>query len=120
MRVCKDCGKTAETEEQLKAFVKHKPSKYGRKNRCKKCQRKYVGTLKDGIREFIAELKDVPCTDCGNRYPTVAMDFDHVRGKKLFGLAFAACELKSKRSLLAEAAKCEVVCANCHRIRTFS
>ena len=33
-------------------------------------------------RLYVDELKRNPCTDCGNTFPTVAMDFDHVRGEK--------------------------------------
>jgi hypothetical protein len=44
------------------------------------------------------------------------MDFDHVRGEKLFGIA-VNMNISWER-LEAEIAKCEIVCANCHRIRT--
>jgi hypothetical protein len=50
------------------------------------------------------------------------MDFDHVRGEKKFKVAEAvqfAYGLNFDQ-LRAEIAKCEVVCANCHRIRTAS
>lgn len=57
------------------------------------------------------------CVDCGYRASAVALDFDHVRGEKRFGLA----EAKSRRleEVIAELEKCEVRCANCHRIKTF-
>ena len=61
-------------------------------------------------------LKNVPCVDCGGRFPPECMDFDHVRGKKLFLVSTA--RQRSIETSLAEIAKCEVVCANCHRIRT--
>ena len=35
-------------------------------------------------RKLIEQAKDFPCSDCGNRYPSYVMDFDHVRGEKLF------------------------------------
>lgn len=65
-----------------------------------------------------AAKKDQPCTDCGGVFPPCVMDFDHVpeRGPKLFDLG------RSDRSLKAiaeELAKCDIVCANCHRIRTW-
>ena len=60
-------------------------------------------------------LKDGPCTDCGGRFPPECMDWDHLRDKK-FDLANA--NTRSPASILAEIAKCELVCANCHRIRT--
>lgn len=55
------------------------------------------------------------CKDCGISDPRV-LEFDHVRGEKEFTLK----EAKSKPLdvILAEIEKCDVVCANCHRIRT--
>lgn len=68
--------------------------------------------------EAIRKAKDVPCTDCANRFPVECMDLDHVpgRGKKLFRLNSAGP--RRLESVLAEIAKCDPVCANCHRIRT--
>lgn len=69
-------------------------------------------------RAFLAAWKlRVGCKDCGYREHAEALDFDHVRGKKSFSLA--ARPWWSIRRLTEEAEKCEVVCANCHRIRTF-
>jgi hypothetical protein len=48
------------------------------------------------------------------------MDFDHRPGEtKCFNLAIAAGQTRlSWAKMLAEIAKCDVVCANCHRKRT--
>ena len=62
--------------------------------------------------------KDQPCADCDVKYPPHVMDFDHVRGEKEFGIGESYYRVGRKR-LLAEIAKCDVVCANCHRERTF-
>ena len=75
---------------------------------------KYTQTAEK--REKIAAIKAVPCAECGNSYPTEAMDFDHVRGEKKFNISTA--HAKSWRVIEEEIAKCEVVCANCHRVRT--
>ena len=61
--------------------------------------------------------KSVPCADCGRRYPPYVMDFDHVRGSKVGNISHLKVRSTSA-ALLAEIAKCEVVCANCHRIRS--
>jgi hypothetical protein len=62
--------------------------------------------------------KDVPCTDCGNRYPSYVMQFDHL-GDKKFDIATAVQQgWISLKRLRREIAKCEVVCANCHAERT--
>lgn len=66
----------------------------------------------------IAAAKQVPCADCGESYPPFVMDFDH-RGDKEFDIGMAPTRVSMSR-LLAEIAKCDVVCANCHRFRTFA
>ncbi len=68
-------------------------------------------------RALLIELKSVPCADCGIRYPHYVMDFDHVRGVKAGNVSLMKAEGQAK--LLAEVAKCDVVCSNCHRERTF-
>jgi hypothetical protein len=57
------------------------------------------------------------CADCGYRAHAVALDFDHVRGEKVDNVGTLAARSSMAR-LLAEIEKCEVVCANCHRVRT--
>lgn len=57
------------------------------------------------------------CVDCGYKANAVALDFDHLPGcVKKFDLAQA--QSRSLNLVMAEAKKCEVVCANCHRVRT--
>lgn len=70
-------------------------------------------------RLIIKEAKDVPCADCGERYPPYVMDFDHVRGYKLMNVSMMVQRGFSAAKMHEEIAKCEVVCANCHRQRTF-
>lgn len=65
---------------------------------------------------YVNTLKAAPCSDCGGTFPPCAMDFDHVRGEKRRGIAAAIG--RSRAALLRELEKCELVCANCHRIRT--
>ena len=60
--------------------------------------------------------KNSPCIDCGHQFPPECMDFDHVRGKKLYKISDIGSLADVK--FYAEVAKCEVVCSNCHRIRT--
>ena len=69
-------------------------------------------------RDYVAKLKDNPCMDCGGRFPSVAMDFDHREGEtKERGVAAAVSHGGWER-LKAEIARCDLVCANCHRVRT--
>lgn len=67
-------------------------------------------------RAIMDAAKAGPCDDCGRRFPSEQMDFDHVRGEKLRNVS--AMLNAGLPQLLAEIAKCDVVCANCHRVRT--
>jgi hypothetical protein len=67
-------------------------------------------------REIVRELKSQPCADCGERFPPEAMDFDHIAKKRIE--VSRLLYISGTEALLAEIQKCEVVCANCHRIRT--
>lgn len=69
------------------------------------------------MREWLNELKNRPCTDCGFWYPAVVMDFDHVQGKVL-DISEMRRRRMARSKIEAEVAKCELVCANCHRLRT--
>lgn len=68
-------------------------------------------------RALLDHLKDGPCADCKNTFPPVCMDFDHVRGEKV-GQLSRMVRKYGAGALENEIAKCELVCANCHRIRT--
>jgi hypothetical protein len=84
--------------------------------------RRASAKLRARMRAIIAKAKNRPCADCGKLYPTCAMDLDHVQGEKKFKVSEAVqlAYASSLDDLRAEIAKCEVVCANCHRIRTAS
>lgn len=67
---------------------------------------------------FLNALKNKPCADCNQAYPVVCMDFDHINEDKDRALSILAFGCASLDRLAHEVAKCEVVCSNCHRIRT--
>jgi hypothetical protein len=70
---------------------------------------------------FLRELRNVPCADCGGQFLPMQMDFDHRDpSTKSFNLTGGRAALKSRVQLLAEAAKCDIVCANCHLRRTMA
>jgi len=70
-------------------------------------------------KEYLDTLKDKPCVDCGLRFPPECMDFDHLPGQeKVLALSLARKNGWSDDKLRQETEKCEIVCANCHRIRT--
>lgn len=58
------------------------------------------------------------CHDCPGAFTAEQLEFDHCRGEKLFELSRAGG--RSLVAIATEIAKCDVVCANCHRIRTHS
>ena len=103
----------------------------GLQSQCRGCQQRYrrahylankdkiqaqVKARKAESRAFVRKAKDVPCTDCGKRYPYWVMDFDH-RDVKNFTIGTHTTN-KGIVTLKKEIALCDVVCANCHRIRT--
>jgi hypothetical protein len=71
--------------------------------------------VEERMRYLVDYLRSHPCVDCGEADPLV-LEFDHLAGKR-----FAISQGFSGRnwqSVLDEIAKCDVVCANCHRRRT--
>ena len=71
------------------------------------------------VREWLNNVKGAsPCKDCGVKYPYYVMDFDHIGAKSIE--IHKLLNYTSIRRLEEEIALCELVCANCHRIRTFT
>jgi Zn finger protein HypA/HybF involved in hydrogenase expression len=101
----------------------------GRQHWCRECFRAYFrerGSLHlrqsgDARRKRVAAAKAVvagylsehPCVDCGEA-DLLVLDFDHLRDKAECVGALAGRGAPAAR-ILAEIAKCEVRCANCHR-----
>lgn len=71
-------------------------------------------------RDWISSLKENPCADCKGWFPYYCMDRDHVRGEKLTTVADLRKRNASLQRTLDEIAKCDLVCSNCHRIRTYA
>lgn len=83
----------------------------------KKRKQKYI---KERI-EFLKNIKNKACYDCGIKYPALVMDFDH-RGdqKKISSVSNLVFGKMSKfDTIQQEIEKCDLVCANCHRQRTY-
>lgn len=128
------CGRCKE-EKSLDEFAWRRRARGQRDNYCRPCRSAYhrehyqanreryvalAGQRKKAMVEeralyVVAFLREHPCVDCGEDDPIV-LEFDHLRDKK-----FSISEgLQGRRwqDVLDEIAKCEVVCANCHRRRT--
>lgn len=57
------------------------------------------------------------CAKCGYNAHSAALDFNHIEGVKTFNVSQDTKVAMHK--LLDEIAKCEVLCANCHRVHTY-
>lgn len=74
---------------------------------------------KKRIQKLIADYKlKFGCVECGYKKHSEALDFDHIKGQKLFNISVAGQKGYSWKTIQLEIDKCEVVCANCHRVRT--
>lgn len=82
-------------------------------------KKQYNKTHNRRKRQLIQDLKRVPCMDCGKTYPPYVMDFDHRDpSQKSFNIT-AQAGFHSIGELLEEVEKCDIVCSNCHRERTY-
>jgi hypothetical protein len=72
-----------------------------------------------GLGPWLASLKvGRPCTDCGRVFPHQVMQWDHRPGFEKLG-DLSDFWVHSRQEILDEIAKCDLVCTNCHIIRTF-
>lgn len=69
--------------------------------------------------DFNDQLKlALGCADCGWSAWARGLDWDHARGEKLHEISALVNHRGPVALLLRETSKCDVVCANCHRLRT--
>lgn len=69
------------------------------------------------IRVWLASLKTESCADCDRSYPPYVMDWDHRDGTDKID-NISRMSRWSRLKILDEIAKCDLVCANCHRQRS--
>lgn len=91
-----------------------------RHSMCNRCL--YVKYTRPEAERKLKEVHDYQlkhgCVDCGYKKHPAALEFDHMPGvKKVFNIGEKIGSY-SRDVLWAEIAKCEIVCANCHAIRT--
>jgi len=87
----------------------------GQKDKTLNRTRGYRTKIKEYIQQYKAGKK---CTDCGEDYPYWVLEFDHLKDKS-FTIGRFRSSAVSIETIKEEISKCEVVCANCHRNRTF-
>lgn len=69
--------------------------------------------------DLLIRLRRLPCAECGGRFPVCAMEFDHREIWSKVGLVSQMAGRVGIGTLLEEIAKCDIVCTNCHRDRSF-
>lgn len=133
---CNRCSRTNLTNDDF--YWKDK-NRTMQQSHCKKCSQQYsqrhfrmnrdhlLGIIKKHkkinqkkAKKYINSIKNKigVCLDCGIKYPLYVYDFDHVHGKKEYDVSTMPKRGCSINLIAKEIAKCEIVCSNCHRIRT--
>lgn len=132
MKVCTKCGESKSASD----FPKRSRNKDGLSSWCKTCFREHSAAkyksdplererksrnrvnLSLRNKEKMAELLSrSSCLDCGTEDPRV-LEFDHrIPGEKSFSIA-ESYHAFGWETISQEIAKCDIVCSNCHRIRT--
>lgn len=81
---------------------------------------RFVRERRAYAKHVIDQVKiQIGCTDCGYNDSAIALDFDHVNGEKEMGISKAVSRCWSLDRIFQEIEKCEVRCANCHRLVTY-
>lgn len=127
----KTCNKCGELKEH--ALRNRKTGQFPQ-SQCKDCQKKYkdehyqknkevyaerLVARRDSMKRFVNAIKSYPCTDCNLSWPPYVMHFDHLDAdEKVGNISKMISDRNSYRLLIEEIMKCDVVCANCHAIRT--
>lgn len=107
--------KSKERYSRLRPKLLAQKKEYHKRHRPKLLERQKAKHLRN--RSRLDSLKTGPCQDCGRCFPPSCLDFDHRPGttkRANVGNLYQT----TKEALLAEVAKCDLVCKVCHRIRT--
>jgi hypothetical protein len=105
---CKECDKKERREYYLKNKSRIISDVLGRNEGIKNRNKKFIWDY----------LENNPCVDCGENNPIV-LEFDHRDGvEKTNCVSIMSANKVSINNLIKEINKCDVRCANCHKIRT--
>jgi hypothetical protein len=97
----------AQKAAQKEHYLKNK-DKYIKRNK----------TYRQKVREYVQEIKESkPCMDCGVSYPYYIMEFDHLHSK--INSVAKLVSSGTMNQVILEIEKCELVCSNCHKYRTW-
>lgn len=114
VRRCRFCG---ESKPVRTGFYRQHKKRF----KCRDCNRRETLELRRERSEFLTAYKlERGCMDCGYRDHPAALDLDHRPGEVKLIEGSALRFRGTWQQMLDELAKCDVVCSNCHRVRTFS
>lgn len=110
MKTCSVCG----DEKEETAFNTKTRDQLRRRSECKVCAEKVKSALRRDKKFRLLTAFGGKCSNplCGYDKCLGALDFHHTTGEKSFELN--RLQLSYER-LFAEAQKCRLLCANCHR-----
>jgi len=113
----------------------HRYARQGRQVWCKPCRKEYdrayharnaerrrlqVKERRIRLVRLNRHLKAFgPCADCGGRFHLAAMEWDHLPGHTKHDDVASLARAGKTRQFHAELAKCELVCANRHAVRSY-
>lgn len=131
-KYCPKCESTLDVD----LFGPNKSRSDGLQPACKECMKAYrrahyhnnkqpyldrARALEIELKAIVAEIKkDVSCANCGIKYPGEPwlMEFDHRDQEDKEAIIGKIIKSGNKAKLLAEIAKCDILCVVCHRRRT--
>ena len=102
---CKECV----NQNQKKQYARNKKYYLDRNREQRSNNRKWYQDLKSNS----------PCNMCNNIFPYYVMDFDH-KDPETKEMNVAQMMGYSKEAILKEIKKCDLLCSNCHRIKTYA
>lgn len=122
-RWCPQCGE----HKDPRSFYDDRPQKgrqrLKRRSKCRACTRAQMRKRYEHRSQMVDDYKlAARCADCGWADHPRALEFDHLPGcVKVNNVAHMIANTKfTLAEIQAEMDKCDVVCANCHRIRTYN
>jgi hypothetical protein len=115
---CRQCGKPINRGRLCKDCRKLYDKNYFKQNASEKSAS--ASQRKRAILDWYRKSKSgKACNICGGTFPVVCMDYDHMPGHRKFMEVSKMVRLGyEKEKIEAEIAKCQLLCANCHRILT--
>lgn len=121
---CRKSGpRSGEYYERCKECFKERGRKYYHQNHERQLHLALLRKqrYKKERREWLYKIKRKQCADCGKIYPPWVMEFDHKEGDlKIASISHMALRNTSNfETIKKEIEKCDLVCANCHRQRTY-